>query len=637
MKSTLDQANIVPTLTDDDLYLFGEGSFFRSYEKLGCHLGTKDGQPGAQFSVWAPNAEYVSVKGSFNDWDRDANPLQAVGNSGIWSTFVPGVEKGNIYKYQIDSRHMGYKVEKADPYAFHAEMAPRTASVAWDLDYEWNDGDWMANRAEANSLNAPISIYELHAQSWRHRDGHWLTYREMAEELSAYVKDMGFTHVEFMPIMEHPFDGSWGYQTLGYFAPTSRFGTPQDFMYLVDTLHQNGIGVILDWVPSHFPTDMHGLDYFDGTHLYEHSDPRKGFHPDWKSDIFNYGRHEVRSFLISSAIFWFDKYHIDGIRVDAVASMLYLDYSREDGQWIPNEYGGNENLEAIDFLKRMNSEIYQSFPDVQMFAEESTAWPMVSRPTYVGGLGFGFKWDMGWMHDTLHYLSREPIYRYYHHGEITFRMLYAFTENYVLPLSHDEVVHGKGSLLHKMPGDDWQQFANLRLLLSYMWAQPAKKLLFMGGEFGQRPEWNYQTQLEWYVTDTPMHGGVQQMMRDLNRLYKTEKVMYERDIDPEGFRWVDANDAGSSVLSFLRFGSTTGDIMLCVFNFTPVPRTDYRLGLPRGGEWKEVFNSDASPYAGSGMGNFGGRWADDMSWHGFGHSIQMTLPPLAAVFLKSEG
>ncbi|MEO1663186.1 MAG: 1,4-alpha-glucan branching protein GlgB [Chloroflexota bacterium] len=625
----------IQALTNDDLYLFGEGSFFRSYEKLGCHLGVMNDKAGAQFAVWAPNAEYVSVKGSFNDWDRDANPLKAVSGSGIWAGFIEGVKQGDIYKYQIDSRHMGYKVEKADPYALYAEVPPHTASVVWDLDYEWNDDAWMRIRKDRNRMDAPMSIYEMHAQSWRHRDGRPLTYREMAEELPAYMREMGFTHVEFLPLMEHPFDGSWGYQTTGYFAPTSRFGTPQDFMFLVDSLHQAGIGVILDWVPSHFPTDMHGLDYFDGTHLFEHSDPRKGFHPDWKSDIFNYGRHEVRSFLISSALFWMDKYHIDGIRVDAVASMLYLDYSREDGEWIPNEYGGNENLEAIDFLKRLNTEVYSNYPDVQMIAEESTAWPMVSRPTYVGGLGFGFKWDMGWMHDTLEYMSREPIYRYFHHGEITFRMLYAFTENYVLPLSHDEVVHGKGSLIHKMPGDDWQRFASLRLLYSYMWAQPAKKLLFMGSEFGQRPEWNHKAQLEWYVLEHSFHRGVQQTVKDLNRLYRAEPALHEMDIDPEGFQWIDANDAAASVLSFIRTAKTSKDIIACVFNFTPVVRSNYRLGVPRVGEWQEIFNSDADVYNGSGQGNQGVVYAEGIPYHGYDYSMNITVPPLGAVFFKS--
>ncbi len=630
------QQDTIPNLTNDDLYLFGEGSFFRSYEKLGSHLGTKDGVDGATFAVWAPNAEYVSVKGSFNDWNRDANPLQRVGGSGIWMNFIPGVKQGDVYKYQIDSQYLGYKVEKADPYAFYAEVPPRTASVVWDLDYEWGDEQWMNVRGQRAGIDKPMSVYEMHVQSWRHKDGRSLTYRELADELPAYLMDMGFTHVEFLPVTEHPFDGSWGYQATGYFAPTSRFGTPQDFMYLVDKLHQAGIGVIIDWVPSHFPTDTHGLDFFDGTHLYEHSDPRKGFHPDWKSDIFNYGRHEVRGFLISSALFWLDKYHIDGIRVDAVASMLYLDYSRQDGEWIPNQFGGNENLEAIDFLKRLNTEIYGNYPDAQTIAEESTAWPMVSRPTYIGGLGFGFKWDMGWMHDTLHYMSRDPIYRHYHHNELSFRMLYAFTENYMLPLSHDEVVHGKGSLLHKMPGDDWQRFANLRLLFAYMWAQPAKKLLFMGGEIGQRPEWNYKSALEWFVLENNLHAGVQRLVKDLNRIYQAEPAMHEMDAEGEGFRWVDANDAMSSTLSFIRTAHSNNDMILCVFNYTPVPRHDYRIGVPRLGEWREIFNSDAGEYAGSGVGNAGVRYAERIEYHGMEHSMSITVPPLGAVFFKSS-
>lgn len=622
-----------PLLTADDLYLFGEGTFYRSYEKLGCHLCEMDGQQGAYFAVWAPNAEYVSVRGDWNHYDRDKNPLAPIGN-GIWGGFIAGVQRGQTYKYQIDSQHMGYKVEKADPYALYAEVPPRTASVVWDLNYTWNDGDWMKNRAPKHKLNAPQSIYELHLGSWRHKNGKPLSYRELADELTQYIKELGFTHIELLPIMEHPFDGSWGYQTTGYFAPTSRFGTPQDFMYLVDTLHQNGIGVILDWVPSHFPTDMHGLDYFDGTHLYEHSDPRQGFHPDWKSDIFNYGRNEVRAFLISSALFWLEKYHIDGLRVDAVASMLYLDYSRKDGEWIPNEYGGNENLAAIDFMKRLNTAIYTDYPDVQTTAEESTAWPMVSRPTYIGGLGFGYKWDMGWMHDTLSYMQKDPVYRVYHHNQLTFRMLYAWNENFVLPLSHDEVVHGKGSLIHKMPGDHWQQFANLRLLYSYMWAQPAKKLLFMGGEFGQRPEWNHKSQLEWFVLEDAGHRGVQHLIRDLNRVYRAEPAMHEFDADPEGFEWVDANDANASALSFLRRSKSTGETVLCVFNFTPIPRLNYRVGIPHGGTWKELFNSDAQIYMGSGHGNLGMKHSENVPHHGYGFSLNLTLPPLGAVFFK---
>jgi 1,4-alpha-glucan branching enzyme len=629
--------NTAPVLTADDLYLWGEGTFLKAYEKLGSHLCEVDGEKGAYFAVWAPNAEYVSVRGDWNDYDRDAHPLERLGPVGIWGGFIPGVEKGQTYKYQIDSAYLGYKVEKADPFANYAEVPPRTASVVWDLDYTWNDAQWMETRATRHELEAPQSLYEVHLQSWRHKDGRPLTYRELAEELTAYVVDMGFTHIEFMPITEHPYDGSWGYQTTGYFAPTSRFGTPQDLMYLIDTLHQNNIGVIMDWVPSHFPTDLHGLDFFDGTKLFEHSDPRQGFHPDWKSDIFNYGRSEVSGFLISSALFWLDKFHIDGIRVDAVASMLYLDYSREDGEWVPNMYGGNENLEAIAFLRRLNEEIYKYYPGVQTTAEESTAWPMVSRPIYVGGLGFGYKWDMGWMHDTLSYMQREPIYRMYHHNQMTFRGLYAWNENFVLPLSHDEVVHGKGSLINKMPGDDWQQFANLRALFSYMYAQPAKKMIFMGGEFGQRREWDYKGELEWFVLEHEGHAGVQKLVRDLNRIYTNEPALHEMDADPEGFDWVEANDATNSAFAFIRRAKSNGDIILCAFNFTPVPRLNYRIGVPRGGEWHEILNSDAETYMGSGHGNYGKKEADDFGHHGYGHSMYITLPPLGAVFLKSAG
>lgn len=624
--------------TADELYLFGEGRYFRAYQKLGAHLAQVDGQEGVHFAVWAPNAHYVAVIGSFNGWKVGSNPLHAVGASGIWAGFIPNIQSGAVYKYHIQSRHSGYKVDKADPYAFYAEVPSKTASVVHSLENDWNDQTWMATRKERNSLRAPHSVYEVHLGSWRRTaDGFRpLSYRELAVELVQYLVEMNFTHVEFMPIMEHPYDGSWGYQSTGYFAPTSRYGTPQDFMYLVDCLHQNGIGVILDWVPSHFPTDEHGLGYFDGTHLYEHQDPRKGFHPDWKSSIFNYGRNEVRAFLISSALFWFDYYHIDGIRVDAVASMLYLDYSRQDGQWIPNQYGGNENLEAIAFLRDLNQAIYEGYPDIQMTAEESTAWAMVSRPTYIGGLGFGMKWDMGWMHDTLQYFSKDPIYRLYHHNKLTFRGLYAYNENFVLPLSHDEVVHGKGSLINKMTGDEWQQFANLRLLFMYMWALPAKKLLFMGGEIAQRPEWNHRASLEWFVTDVSLfHKGVQALVRDLNRFYKEEPAMHELDFDPEGFNWVDANDASNSALSFLRSGESNGDYILCVFNFTPIPRLGYRVGVPRSGIWAEVLNSDADLYKGSGMGNLGSKVAESIPHNGYAHSLNLTLPPLSGVFFKN--
>ena len=625
-------------LTEDDLDLFNEGTHCRLYERLGSHVLTLDDVEGTYFAVWAPNAARVSVVGDFNGWDPSTHPLWPRGESGIWEGFAPGVGRGALYKYHIESRHGGYQVDKADPHAFHAEVPPRTASVVWDLEYDWGDQEWMGTRRSRNALDAPISIYEVHLGSWMRvpEEGRPLTYRELAPRLADYVARLGFTHVEFLPLMEHPFYGSWGYQTTGYFAPTSRYGSPQDFMYLVDYLHQHGIGVILDWVPSHFPTDEHGLGYFDGTHLYEHADPRQGFHPDWNSFIFNYGRNEVRSFLMSSALFWLDRYHVDGLRVDAVASMLYLDYSRKDGEWIPNEYGGNENLEAIAFLRRFNQDVYRACPDVQTIAEESTAWPMVSRPTYVGGLGFGMKWDMGWMHDTLEYMSQDPIHRKYHHDKLTFRMVYAFSENFVLPLSHDEVVHGKGSLLGKMPGDDWQKFANLRLLYGYMYAQPAKKLLFMGGEFGQWREWNHDQSLDWHLSQLPPHAGLQRWVRDLNGLYRGEPALHELDFDPAGFEWIDCNDTMSSTISLLRKARSTDDRILIVCNYTPVPRHNYRVGAPNGGHWREVLNSDALEYGGSGQGNLGGVEAAPIPFHGRPYSLNLTLPPLAAVFFKSE-
>jgi 1,4-alpha-glucan branching enzyme len=630
----------VKHITDDDLFLFNEGSHLKLYEKMGAHLMTVDGQKGAYFAVWAPDAEQVSVTGDFNLWSRDTHRLQPYGNSGIWHGFIPGVKKGLIYKYHIASRFNGYRVDKADPYAFHAETAPRTGSIVWDLDYEWNDQEWMEKRHQNNDLHAPVSIYEMHLGSWMRipeDSNRPLSYRELAPKLAEYVSHMGFTHVEFLPVMEHPFYGSWGYQCTGYFAPTSRYGTPQDFKYLVDVLHQHGIGVILDWVPSHFPSDEHGLGYFDGTHLYEHSDPRQGFHPDWNSYIFNYGRNEVRSFLFSSVMFWFDAYHIDGVRVDAVASMLYLDYSRREGEWIPNIYGGRENLDAISFLRRMNEEIYKHFPDVQTTAEESTAWPMVSRPIYVGGLGFGMKWDMGWMHDTLTYFAKDPIHRKFHHNSLTFRMLYAFNENFILPLSHDEVVHGKGSLLGKMPGDTWQKFANMRVLLGYMFGQPAKKLLFMGAEIGQWREWDHDNSLDWDLMTYPFHSDLQKWLRDLNHFYKSEPAMHEIDFEPGGFEWVDCCDSEGSTLSFIRKARSNEDVILVVCNFTPVPRHNYRLGVPRGGFWKEVLNSDARHYQGSGQGNMGGVEAAPIHSHGRSHTLSLTIPPLAAVFMKHEG
>lgn len=629
----------VPFLTDHDLYLFNEGSHFRLYNKLGAHLQVEKNQPGARFAVWAPDAESVSVVGDFNGWDGERHRLSPHGHSGIWEGFLPGVAKGDKYKFRVRSRYQGYQVDKADPMGFLHEAPPKTASVVWDLAYTWSDAEWMKSRAARQRLNAPMSIYEVHIGSWRRvpaEGNRPLTYLEMAEQLPRYVKDLGFTHVEFLPVMEHPFYGSWGYQVTGYFAPTSRYGTPQDFMRLVDALHQAGIGVILDWVPSHFPTDEHGLGFFDGTDLYEHADDRKGFHPDWKSLIFNYGRNEVRSFLISSGLFWIDCFHADALRVDAVASMLYLDYSRQEGEWIPNPFGGRENLEAIQFLRRFNEEVYKHYPDVQTIAEESTAWPMVSRPVYVGGLGFGMKWDMGWMHDTLGYLSRNPLYRRYHHNELTFRMLYAFTENYVLPLSHDEVVHGKGSLMERMPGDDWQRFANLRLLFGNMFAQPGKKLLFMGGEFGQWNEWYHETSLDWHLLERPEHAGVKKWVADLNRLYRAEPVLHERDGEPGTFEWVDCQDADNSVLVFLRKGAKAGGEMLVALNHTPVPRTNYLVGVPHGGFWTERLNSDAREYGGSGMGNLGGVTAQAEWSHGRPWRLAITLPPLAVVFLQAD-
>jgi 1,4-alpha-glucan branching enzyme len=627
-------------LTENDLYLFNEGSHYRIYDKMGAHLSRSGGEDqGTTFSVWAPNAREVSVIGGFNQWHPKTHPLRPRGSSGIWEGFVPGVGKGTLYKYHIESNSHGYRVDKTDPIGFLQEKPPRTASVVWDLDYTWSDREWMQQRGAKNSIKAPVATYEVHLGSWMraseepHRP---FTYREIAPKLAEYVHHMGFSHVELLPIMEHPFYGSWGYQTTGYFAPTARYGTPQDFMFLVDYLHQHGIGVILDWVPSHFPSDGHGLAYFDGTHLFEHSDSRQGFHPDWKTHIFNYGRAEVRSFLMSSAMFWLDKYHADGLRVDAVASMLYLDYSRKEGEWIPNKYGGRENLEAIDFLRRFNEEAYKEHPDIQTVAEESTAWPMVSRPVYVGGLGFGMKWDMGWMHDTLEYFRHDPIHRTYHHNMLTFRMLYGFTENFVLPLSHDEVVHGKGSLLNKMPGDEWQKFANLRLLFAYMYAQPGKKLLFMGGEFGQGNEWSHDRSLDWWLLQYPVHQGTQRWVRDLNHLYRHEKALHELDSDPAGFEWVDCNDAPRSIISLLRKGKGPKDRLLIACNFTPVPREKYRVGVPSGGWWREVLNSDGGEYAGSGMGNGGGVTAQPIEQHGRPFSLELTLPPLAAVFFRPE-
>jgi 1,4-alpha-glucan branching enzyme len=624
-------------LGDHDLYLFNEGSHLRLWEKLGAHPGEVDGRPGVHFAVWAPNAEHVSVIGSFNGWREGADTLRARGGSGIWEGFVPGVERGACYKFRIHSRHAGYRVDKADPFAVRSEVPPRTGSIVWTTEYDWTDEAWRRERGGRAGLEAPMTIYEVHLGSWRRvpEDGNRsLSYREMADWLPDYAHDMGFTHVELLPVMEHPFYGSWGYQTTGYFAPTARYGTPQDLMYLIDVLHRRGIGVILDWVPSHFPTDEHALGFFDGTHLYEHGDPRQGLHPDWGSFVFNYGRHEVRSFLLSSALFWLECYHADGLRVDAVASMLYLDYSRKAGEWIPNVHGGRENLEAISYLRRMNEEVYRAEPGVQTIAEESTAWPMVSRPTYLGGLGFGFKWDMGWMHDTLRYLSLDAVHRKFHHGELTFRMLYAFTENFVLPLSHDEVVHGKGSLLGKMPGDPWQQRANLRLLFGYQYTQPGKKLLFMGGELGQWSEWSHEASLDWSLLDDPAHRGIQRWVRDLNTVYRAEPALHELDCDPAGFEWVDPHDADQSTFAWLRRPRGARGAVLVVCNFTPIPRANHRLGVPWPGEWQEILNSDAPLYGGSGQGNLGGATATPVAWHGRPQSIVVTLPPLGLLVFR---
>ncbi|MEO5509959.1 MAG: 1,4-alpha-glucan branching protein GlgB [Longimicrobiales bacterium] len=621
-------------LTQEDLYLFNEGTHNRLYERLGAHPRTADGATGYDFAVWAPNADAVSVFGDFNEWSPTSHPLARVGDTGIWEGFVPGVRKGMLYKFRVTSRGGVVHVDKADPFGYMHEVPPATASIAWTLEYDWGDAEWLDVRAGHSALSAPMSVYEVHLGSWRRRDGESLSYREIAEPLAAHVKQLGFTHIELMPIMEHPFYGSWGYQSTGYFAPTSRHGTPQDFMYLMDYLHQQEVGVILDWVPSHFPGDAHGLYKFDGTHLFEHEDPRQGFHPDWSSYIFNYGRHEVRSFLLSSALFWMDVYHADGLRVDAVASMLYLDYSRKQGAWIPNKFGGRENLEAIEFLRRMNTDIYGRHGDTQTIAEESTAWPMVSRPTYVGGLGFGMKWDMGWMHDSLDYFSKEPIHRRYHHGKLTFRGIYAYTENFLMPLSHDEVVHGKGSLINKMPGDEWRKFANLRLLYGYMYTQPGKKLLFMGAEIAQYREWNHDGELDWTLLQYPLHQGMVQWVTDLNAFYRNERAAHVFDNDPMGFEWIDADDALNSVLSWIRKSDTPGDLILVVCNCTPLMRTDYRIGVPEAGFWEEILNSDAETYGGSGVGNYGGVESEPIECHGRPHSLGLTLPPLGMTILK---
>ncbi len=623
---------------DLDLHLFNEGNHAGLYRVMGAHLREVGGVGGVQFATWAPNASAVSVVGDFNGWQPGAHPLRCLGSSGVWEGFVRGAREGDRYKFWIRNRETGEELWKADPYAFGSEVPPGTASVVRDLAYRWGDGAWMARRGEVNRHDHPISIYEVHLGSWRRGPGgELLGYRELAPLLAEYAVQHGFTHVELMPVMEHPFYGSWGYQVTGYFAPSARWGTPQDLMHLVDTLHQAGIGVILDWVPSHFPDDAFALARFDGTHLYEHADPRRGYHPDWGSLVFNYGRHEVRSFLLSSAAFWLDVYHADGLRVDAVASMLYLDYSRKPGEWEPNVFGGREDLDAIHFLRRLNETVYLLAPGTQTFAEESTAWPMVSRPTWMGGLGFGFKWDMGWMHDTLEYFRRDPVHRKYHHNLLTFRAIYGFTENFVLALSHDEVVHGKGSLLGKMPGDDWQKFANLRLLLAYQWLLPGKKLLFMGQEFGQWAEWDHERELEWELAGYERHAGIARLVGDLNRLYRALPALHATDHDPAGFEWIDCNDAEQSTLSFLRRSADGQGEVAVALNFTPVPRVSHVLGVPRGGLWREVLNTDAADYWGSGMGNLGGVEAEATPAHGRPWSLRVVLPPLGAVVFAHDG
>ena len=629
-----------PLLGDIDVHLFNEGTHARLYEKLGAQLGTEGGVAGTRFTVWAPNAERVALVGDFNDWDEKALPLEPVASSGLWSTFAPGVGKGALYKYRIHSRHNGYRVDKTDPFGFFQEEAPKTASVVWDQEFAWEDAAWMEARAKRQSRQAPMSIYEVHLGSWMRapdEGNRYLTYRELAPRLADHVESIGFTHVELLPIMEHPFYGSWGYQVTGYFAPTSRYGSPQDLMYMIDFLHRRGIGVILDWVPAHFPTDEHGLGFFDGTHLFEHADPRQGFHPDWQSWIFNYDRNEVRSFLLSSARYWLDVYHVDGLRVDGVASMLYLDYSRKEGEWIPNEHGGRENLGAISLLREMNEKCFGDFPGVQTWAEESTSWPMVSRPTWAGGLGFGFKWDMGWMHDTLAYFHRDPIHRRFHHHQLTFRGLYATHESFVLPLSHDEVVHGKGALLDKMPGDTWQKCANLRLLYAYMFATPAKKLLFMGSEFGQWQEWRHDQSLDWHLLERAEHRGIRDLVAHLARTYREVPALHVGDVEPWGLEWIDANDADQSVYAFLRTTEARDRWVAVVLNCTPLTRQNYRVGVPKAGRWKELVNTDAAEYGGSGVGNMGGVDATPVAAHGRVASLNLTLPPLGALYLEWEG
>ena len=631
----VDPYTFAAQLPDFDLYLFGEGKHHHIYRTLGAHLHTVDGVEGVLFATWAPNAERVSVVGDFNAWDGRTHGMRSRGGSGVWELFIPGLHAGCLYKFEIRNRQQNTILLKTDPYGQRFELRPGTASIVVNHDrYNWSDAEWLKARASREWLHEPMSVYEVHLGSWRlDKQGHFLNYRTLAESLVEYIKPLGFTHIELLPITEHPFDGSWGYQTTGYFAPTSRFGSPDDFRWFVDYCHQHGIGIILDWVPAHFPKDAHGLAWFDGTPLYEHEDPRLGEHRDWGTLIYNYGRNEVRNFLIGSAIYWLEEFHLDGLRVDAVASMLYLDYSREAGDWIPNKYGGNENLEAIAFLRELNTATHQQCPGTLVMAEESTAWPQVTRPTWTGGLGFSMKWNMGWMHDTLEYFNKDPIHRHYHHDQLTFGLLYAFTENFILPFSHDEVVHGKGSLLARMPGDDWQRFANLRLLYTYMLTYPGKKLLFMGCEFGQGTEWNATKELDWYMLDYPLHQGVSKALGDLNRLYTETPALHRGDFSHEGFEWIDCHDASQSVLSYLR---RTGDeFVLVIFNFTPVPRQNYRIGVPEAGVYQEIFNSDSVYYGGSNVGNQPIR-TEPKNWMGRPHSINLTVPPLAGLVLAKQ-
>jgi 1,4-alpha-glucan branching enzyme len=625
-----------PQLSDFDLHLFSEGNHWHAYRFLGAHSHSIDGIRGTLFAVWAPNAQRVSVIGNFNRWDGRLHPMRSRGESGIWELFLPEIDLGSLYKFEIRTKE-GDVLLKTDPYGNQFQVRPDNACVVTaESEYQWRDLEWLTERQKTNWLHSPVSIYEIHLGSWqRDEQGNFLSYRELAHRLADHVKNLGFTHVELLPITEHPLDASWGYQTTGYFAPTSRFGTPDDFRYFVDHLHQNGIGVILDWVPAHFPRDRHALGEFDGSALYEHEDPRLGEHRDWGTLIFNYGRNEVKNFLLASAVYWLKEFHLDGLRVDAVASMLYLDYSREEGEWLPNKYGGRENLEAVDFLRQLNSVTHDQFPGTLIMAEESTAWPQVSRPTWLGGLGFGMKWNMGWMHDTLSYMAKDPVHRHYHHDLLTFGLLYSFTENFILPFSHDEVVHGKGSLLDKMPGDEWQRFASLRLLYSYMFTYPGKKLLFMGNEFAQGREWDHDAPLEWHLTGRPQHQGVMGVVAELNRLYRDLPALHGVDFEEGGFQWIDCHDASQSVLSYVRWGKD-GSFVVVILNFTPVPRKGYRLGVPRPGRYSEIFNSDSEYYWGGNIGNEGAVFAEELPWMGFEQSITVTLPPLGALILQSS-